>query len=230
VPNDTDAWGLIRCAPTCAEEVQKSIFRYFSLIARIYRRGCLPPQFICAPNDEKDCKSKTRIIVGTGRTPTGPGAVFDHSANTVKICWRNWLKQANSTADFGEFVVRHELTHALDNCRGIDWEKKDDENCAKRVCSEIRAYSTDTSICQEGGIAREICLKNGVQSSVEFCGHDWRALRPKFEKIWKKCYVPKGKPLPPFPFEQDDSSPFIPRQAPIRTLPPAPQPHSPVFA
>ena len=202
VPNDLDPSGLACQNENCEDAIRACLPKNTDLISQIYFKGCTPPKFFC---EEGECTGIAR---------------FQFRTNRVQICWKQWLKDKkqveNLGTDFCDLAVRHELTHALDNCHGINWPDRGDDGCTKRVCSEIRAWSASKNLCQYGeGRRRDRCLQRLIGASIGICGKRWNPATVKFDNVWKKCYVKQGAPLPPWPYPDDPESPWIPPAPPL---------------
>jgi len=110
------------------------------------------------------------------------GGWFDPGSKEITMCYdKYWSK------DHLETAVKHEMVHALDDCKGTKW------SCDERACSEIKAYNL-SGACKKGGGWRlpdetyEACVKRTAAASTAAdtkCGDGTAHVN----KMWSKCYT-----------------------------------------
>ncbi len=141
---DTDGRMEVSSCETALKRALESNAKAKKLVAELKKRKCPEPEPAC-----KCCSAEER------------GGGFDPTTKKVKICANAWTSGAGIIS-----AVVHELTHALDDCKGTDWSK-----CKERACSEIRAYDQGGS-CASGGLDRQPgesyreCIKRKATAST----------------------------------------------------------------
>ncbi len=129
------------------------------------------------------------------------GGYFDPTTKGIVICANN-IRRSMVPA-----VLRHELTHAYDDCYH-DLFRPDDNlgdgtHCRRLACAEIRAYSRDGGCDDNVGIfrklheTREDCIKRKAKDSIS------GECRPiNVDVMFDECFICptcSQEPLPPTP-------------------------------
>ena len=109
---------------------------------------------------------------------------FSPNKNSIRLCYNN-AKSATSLIE----SIAHELTHALDSCKGTNWK-----SCEERACSEIHAMDVAGS-CRKGGKHRKKdesyreCIKRNAALSTRAdkkCGDGTSAVSSVFERCFNE--------------------------------------------
>ena len=145
------------------------------LLRNIGDAGCVEPPILC-----KCCQKEYA-------PPRTSPAFYDIYAAPPKpfvLCWDN-------LADDGEAIeaADHELVHAYDDCKGINWD-----DCEQRACSEVRGVNADGG-CRPGGVynpkkpylSYKDCVKKFAAQStagLKKCGNGTTAVKAVFERCF----------------------------------------------
>ncbi len=102
------------------------------------------------------------------------------------------------------FTIRHELSHALDDCRaggGCSFTHNDDgsTNCTKMACTEIRAYNISGECCNsmsELGISYCECIRSGALASLSGTSCSDNSDAYVENAMRNGCFNPDDSPCP----------------------------------
>jgi len=123
------------------------------------------------------------------------GGGYSDKDNSIAICYDNIKGTEKEQQGIFILLVRHEMIHALDTCKGLPPKT----SCVQNLCLEVRAYSCSGQCNYEDEQERMNCIVQGAIDSTIAAGECKNSeVKKELQKLKnnKGCFCPRNCKVP----------------------------------